>query len=186
MNLINLFVSGVLSENIVLTKFLGICPFMGTSNKTKDAIGMSLAVTIVTTLSSIITYLLYNYVLVPTNSVYLKTIMFIFVIACMVQILLIIIKNKFKKLYQSLGIYLPLITTNCAVLGITLLNVNSGYSFMQMLVYTLSSCLGFSIVLCIFSSIRENLSEDIPKSFKGYPIAFITAGIMALIFGRLI
>lgn len=186
MNLINIFISSLLTENIVLTKFLGICPFMGTSSKVKNAIGMSIAVTIVTMLSSIITYLIYNYILVPTNSEYLKVLMFIFVIACMVQILLIIIKNKHHKLYNALGIYLPLITTNCAVLGITLLNVNSNFTFVQMVVNTLGSCLGFGLVICLFSSIRENLSDDIPKCFKGYPIAFITAGIMALIFGRII
>ena len=186
MNLISLLISSILTENIILTKFLGICPFMGTSNNEKDAIGMSLAVTIVTVLSSIITYLIYNYILVTTNTVYLQTLMFIFVIACMVQIMLIIIKNKFRKLYNSLGIYLPLITTNCAVLGITLLNVNSDFTFIEMLIYSLGSCIGFFLVIYIFASIRENLSEDIPKCFKGYPIAFIIAGIMALIFGRIL
>lgn len=186
MNLISLLISSILTENIILTKFLGICPFMGTSNKEKDALGMSLAVSIVTVLSSIITYLIYNYVLIPTNTEYLQTLMFIFVIACMVQIMLIIIKNKFRKSYNSLGIYLPLITTNCAVLGITLLNVNSDFSFIQMLVYSIGSSLGFSLVIYIFSNIRENISDDIPGSFKGYPIAFIIAGIMALIFGRII
>lgn len=186
MNLISLLISSILTENIILTKFLGICPFMGTSNKEKDALGMSLAVSIVTVLSSIITYLIYNYVLIPTNTEYLQTLMFIFVIACMVQIILIIIKSKFRKLYNSLGIYLPLITTNCAVLGITLLNVNSDFSFIEMLVYSIGSSLGFSLVIYIFANIRENLSDDIPTCFKGYPIAFIIAGIMALIFGRVI
>lgn len=186
MNLISLLISSILTENIVLTKFLGICPFMGTSDKEKNAIGMSLAVTLITILSSIITYLIYNYVLIPTNCEYLQTIMFIFVIACMVQAMLIIMKNKFRKLYNSLGIYLPLITTNCAVLGITLLNVNSDFSFIQMLIYTIGSCIGFSLVIYIFSIIRENLSNDVPECFKGYPIAFVIAGIMALIFGRII
>lgn len=186
MNLISLLISSILTENIVLTKFLGICPFIGTSNREKDAIGMSLAVTIVAVLSSIITYLIYQFILIPTDTEYLQTLMFIFVIACMVQLILIIIKNKFTKLYNSLGIYLPLITTNCAVLGITILNVNSDFSFIEMLVYSIGSSLGFSLVIYIFSNIRENLSDNIPEIFKGYPIAFIIAGIMALIFGRII
>src|SRR5574344_1429977 len=121
MNLISLFLTGLLTENIVLTKFLGICPFVGIGNKEKNAIGMGLSVTTVVLLSSTITYLLYYYVLKPTDTIYLTTIMFILVIACMVQIISIILKKYFNNLYKALGIYLPLITTNCAVLGITLL-----------------------------------------------------------------
>lgn len=184
MNLISLFVTSILTENIVLTKFLGICPFMGTSNKEKSAIGMGLAVTAVVMLSSIITYLLYHLLLVPTDTVYLATIMFILVIASMVQICSLILKRYFPKLYQSLGIYLPLITTNCAVLGITLLNVNASYNFLEMIAYSLGSSLGFTFVIYVFSNIRERL-DNAPECFKGYPIAFIVAGIMALIFGRI-
>lgn len=184
MNLISLFISSFLTENIVLTKFLGICPFMGTSDKEKSAIGMGLSVTIVVTLSSIITYLLYHLVLKPNNTTYLMTIMFILIIACMVQIISIVIKKYYHNLYKSLGIYLPLITTNCAVLGITLLNINAEYSFIEMLVYSIGSSLGFTLVIYIFASIRENL-DDVPKCFKGYPIAFIIAAIMALIFSRI-
>jgi len=183
MNLISLFISSILTENIVLTKFLGLCPFMGTSSNEKDALGMGIAVTFIITLSSIVTYLIYYFILVPTNTIYLMTIMFILVIACMVQILTLIIKKYFKKLYSSLGIYLPLITTNCAVLGITLLNIHSDFSFLEMVIYSLGSSIGFCLVIYLFSTIRENLNAI--DSFKGYPIAFVTAGIMALIFSTI-
>lgn len=185
MNLISLFITSFLTENIVLTKFLGLCPFLGTSSKEKSALGMGISVTIVVLLSSIITYIIYHLILIPTNTTYLMTVMFILVIACMVQIISLIIKKKFHTLYNTLGIYLPLITTNCAVLGITLLNINSDFTFIQMLIYSIGSSLGFTFVIYLFASIRENLNDAIP-SFKGYPIAFITAGIMALIFGRII
>lgn len=185
MNLISLFITSFLTENIVLSKFLGICPFMGTSNKEKSALGMGISVTIVVLLSSIITYGIYYFILKPTNTVYLMTIMFIMVIASMVQIISLVLKRYFKNLYQSLGIYLPLITTNCAVLGITLLNINMGYNFIEMLVFSLGSSLGFTLVIYIFASIREHL-DGIPKCFQGYPIAFIIAGIMAIIFGRML
>lgn len=186
MNLINLFITSLLTENIVLTKFLGICPFVGTSKKEDTAFKMGLAVTIVVTLSSIITYLLYTYLLVPTDTTYLKTLMFILVIASLVQLLEMIIKRYSKNLYKAFGIYLPLITTNCAVLGITLLNINNGFNFIQMLVYSIGSSLGFTFVIYLFATIREYLNnKDIPDSFKGAPIAFITAGIMALVFGRI-
>lgn len=187
MNLISLFITSILTENIVLTKFLGICPFVGTSKKEETAFKMGLAVTIVVTLSSIITYLLYTYLLVPTDTTYLKTLMFILVIASLVQLLEIIIKRYSKNLYKAFGIYLPLITTNCAVLGITLLNINNGFNFCEMLVYSIGSSLGFTLVIYLFSTIREYLNnKDVPKAFKGAPIAFITAGIMALIFGRIV
>lgn len=187
MNLINLFITSLLTENIVLTKFLGICPFVGTSNKRKNAIGMGLSVMLVITLASIITYLIYYHILVPTKSTYLKTVMFILVIASLVQMLMIVMEKFFKKLYQALGLYLPLITTNCAVLGITLLNISSEYNFIEMLVYSIGSSLGFTLVIYLFSTIREYLeTRNIPKCFKGYPISFIVAGIMCIIFGRLV
>lgn len=187
MHLINLFVTSILTENIVLAKFLGICPFMGTSKKSRNALSMGIAVSIVVTLSSIITYGIYYGVLVPTKTTYLKTIMFILVISSLVQILMIVMKHYMKKIYKALGIYLPLITTNCAVLGITLLNISSEYNFAEMLIYSIGSSVGFTLVIYLFSTIREYLeTRDIPESFKGYPIAFITAGIMALVFSRLI
>lgn len=187
MNLINLFITSILTENIVLTKFLGICPFIGTSNKRKSAISMGFAVTLVITLSSIITYLLYYNLLVPTKTEYLKTMLFILVIASLVQLLEILLKKYSKKIYDMLGIYLPLITTNCAVLGIVLLNITNNYSFVEMLVYSVSSSLGFTFVIYLFSSMREKIdSSEVPTPFKGYPIALITAAIMALLFSRYI
>lgn len=186
MNLINLFITSILTENIVLTKFLGICPFMGTSKKTDTAFKMGLAVTIVVTLASIITYLLYNYVLVLNDATYLKTLMFILVIASLVQILEMLLKKYNKKLYKAFGIYLPLITTNCAVLGITLININNNFSFNEMLVYSIGSSIGFTLVIYLFSTIREYLNNgNVLKSFKGAPIALVTAGIMAMLFMRI-
>lgn len=185
MNLINLFVMSILTENIVLMKFLGICPFVGTSSKEKSAIGMGAAVTIVITLSSIITYLLYYYVLVPTDTAYLKTLAFVLVVACMVQMMEMLIQKINPKLYQSLGIYLPLITTNCAVLGVLLLNITNQYSFMETITFSVGSSLGFTLVIYVFSTIREALEKrNVPVCFKGYPIALVTASIMALLFSR--
>lgn len=187
MNLISLFITGLLTENIVLSKFLGICPFMGSSNKERTAFYMGSSVTIVVTLSSIITYLIYHYILIPTNTTYLRTLMFILIIAFMVQLIEIILKRFLPKVHKSLGIYLPLITTNCAVLGITLLNINNNFNFLEMLVYSISSSLGFTLVIYVFASIRERLEVcNVPKYFKGIPIALITAFIMSLLFGRYI
>lgn len=187
MNLISLFIVSILTENVVLTKFLGICPFIGNSNKEKNAVMMGISVTGVVTISSLLTYLLYHYVLVPTDTTYLKTIVFILVIASMVQITELIIRNNFKKLHESLGIYLPLITTNCAVLGTVLLNINNEFTLLETLIFSLGSGIGFTLVIYIFSTIRERLeTSNIPKPFKGTPIALITAAIMALIFSRYI
>ena len=172
---------------MVLSKFLGMCPFIGTSDKESNAYYMGISVTLVTTLSSVITYILYHYILVPTNSTYLINILFIFVIASMVQILEIILKHKFKKIHKNLGIYLPLITTNCAVLGIVLLNISNNFNFIEMLIYNISSSLGFTLILYIFSSIREYLeTKPIKENFKGVPIALITISIMALLFSRFV
>jgi electron transport complex protein RnfA len=178
-------VTSLLTQNIVLNKFLGICPFMGTSKSEKNALHMGLSVTFVITLSSVITYLLYNFVLVPTNTEYLKTIMFILVISSVVQILDIVLKKYFKNIHKTLGLYLPLITTNCAVLGITLLNITNEYNILEVLVYSIGSSLGFTLVIYVFSTIRERLEQtNIPESFKGTPIALITAFIMSLLFMR--
>lgn len=185
MNLLNLFLTSVIIENIILTKFLGICPFIGTSNKEKGALGMGISVVIVVTFSSIITYLIYYYILVPTDTEYLKTILFILVIASMVQGLEMIIKKTIPSLHHSLGIYLPLIATNCAILGVILLNINNSYNFLEMLTFTVGSGVGFTLLIYIFATIREKLEiSSIPKSFKGVPIALVTAAIMALVFGR--
>ena len=185
MNLISLALTGLLTSNVVLTKFLGICPFIGTSKNKKNALNMGLSVMIVVVLSSIITYLIYNYILVPTNTTYLKTIMFILVIASLVQTLELILKRYFKKIYSSLGLYLPLITTNCCVLGIVLLNIENGYNLVEMLVYSISASLGFILVIYVFASMRQRLEKcNVPKSFRGTPIALIIAAIMSILFMR--
>lgn len=185
MNLISLFITGLLTSNIVLTKFLGICPFMGTSKKTKNAVFMGLLVMFVTCLSSLITYFIYYKILVPTNTTYLKTITFILIIASIVQLLEIVLKAFVPKMHKTLGLYLPLITTNCAVLGVTLLNINNGYNFLEMLIYSISSSLGFTLAIYIFSTIREKLNKsEVSENFKGTPIALIVVAIMALIFSR--
>lgn len=187
MNLFTLFIKSLLTENIVLTKFLGICPFVGVSNREKKAMGMGLAVMVVVTLSSIITFLIYRYLLVKTNTEYLKTIIFILVIASFVQLIIIIIKRFFPKLNKALGLYLPLIATNCAVLGIVLLNIQSNYTFLETLVFSIGSSLGFWLVIYLFATIRERIEKaPIIKPFQGFPIALITAGIMAMIFARYI
>ena len=157
MNLISLFIAGLLTENVILTKFLGLCPLVGTTGKKTSAIGMGISVMFVIMCSSILTYLVHDFILIPTSTTYLTTIMFILIIACFVQIASFVIKSKFPKLDKLLGIYLPLITTNCAVLGITLLNVNSDFSFIEMLVYSFSSSLGFAFVLYLFSIILSPL-----------------------------
>lgn len=187
MNLISIFITAFLTENVVLTKFLGICPFVGTSNKEKKAIGMGISVSIVTILSSIISYLIYKFILVPTDTTYLSTIMFILIIASLVQITEIILKNKSMKLYNELGIYLPLITTNCAVLGTVLLGISNDYNLLEIIFFSAGSSLGFTLILYIFSTIRTRLETiNVPRSLKGYPIVLITISIIALIFSRYI
>ena len=185
MNLINLLITSIFSSNIVLSRFLGICPFMGSSKSVKNAINMGLSVIFVVTLSSILSYFIYYKILIPTNTTYLKTVMFVLVIACIVQAFELILKKTNKKLYNLLGIYLPLITTNCAVLGVVLLNINNNYNLLETIIFSLGSSIGFMLVISIFATIRERLSEiNVPKRFEGVPIAFITASILALIFTR--
>lgn len=187
MNLINIFIVAFLTENVVLTKFLGICPFVGTSSSEKKAIGMGLTVLIITTISSVISYLIYKFILLQTGTTYLMTIMFILIIASLVQITELILKNKLPKLYKSLGIYLPLVTTNCAVLGTVLLGISNDYNLLEIIAFSFGSSLGFTIILYIFSTIRNRLEQiKVPKSLKGYPIALITISLIALIFSRYI
>lgn len=187
MSLINIFIVGFLTENIVLTRFLGICSFLGTSNKRKNSFWMGMAVIFVTVLASIFSYLIYNYILVPYKATYLRTLMFILIIACLVKIVEIFIKKVSKTLYKNLGIYLPLITTNCAVLGTVLVVINNNYNFLETLVFSFASSLGYLVVIYVLSTIRERLNNsDVPESFKGYPIALIVATIMALLFARFI
>lgn len=185
MSLITLFFTSILVENIILTKFLGLCPFLGMSNKEEGALSMGIAITVVMTIASFITYLIYHYLLIPYDIEYLKVIVFILVIASIVQIIEILIRKFLPKVYDLFGIYLPLITTNCAILGVVLLNTTKDYNLLESLVFALGSSMGYMLVLYIFSNIRERIEDSpIPKAFKGIPIALITAGIIAIIFGR--
>ncbi len=178
-----LFISAILINNIVLTKFLGMCPIMGVSRKTSSALGMGAAVVFVIFGSSVFTYVLYYNVLVPMSLEYMDLITFILVIAAFVQFVEMVMKKFTPALYKALGIFLPLITTNCVVLYVTLVNITNGYSFMEMVVYSIAVPLGFTLVLYIFSTIRERLdSAPVPKAFEGNPIALIVMAIMAAIF----
>lgn len=178
-----LLLTGMIVKNVVLGQFLGMCSFLGISKKTKNAIGMGMTVLVVLTISSALSWVLYTFILVPLELTFLKTIAFIIVIASLVQLVEIILKKFSSMLYKSLGIFLPLITTNCAVLGIALLNIQNKYSFLETLFYSIGASLGFLIVLIIFSGIREKLElTNVPKAFKGLPIALITASIMSIAF----
>ena len=178
-----LFISAILINNIVLTKFLGMCPIMSVSRKTSSALGMGAAVVFVIFGSSVFTYVLYYNVLVPMSLEYMDLITFILVIAAFVQFVEMVMKKFTPALYKALGIFLPLITTNCVVLYVTLVNITNGYSFWEMVVYSIAVPLGFTLVLYIFSTIRERLdSAPVPKAFEGNPIALIVMAIMAAIF----
>lgn len=184
--LFTLFLGAAIINNIILTRFLGMCPFLGVSKKSDSALGMGAAVTFVIVVSSIVTYFLYHNVLVLLGLEYMDLITFILVIASFVQLVEMIIKKFSPSLYKSLGIFLPLITTNCAVLGVALDNIANGYTFVEMITYSVSVSVGFTLVLYIFSTIRERLDiADTPKSFVGNPIALIVAGLMALAFSGL-
>lgn len=183
MQLFLLFIASLLVNNMVLARFLGTCPFFGVSKKVETAIGMGLSVTFVMTVADIITWIIQYTVLDRFGLEYLQTIVFILVIAALVQFVEMVIEKTSPDLYQSLGIFLPLITTNCAILGAAIINIQSGYNFVQMLVFTVGSALGFALALVLFSGIRERIDlSDIPYYFRGMPIAFITAGILALAF----
>jgi len=178
-----ILVSTILVNNFVLVKFLGLCPFMGVSNKLETAMGMGLATTFVLTLSSICSYLANQYLLLPLDLEYLRTITFIVVIAVVVQVTEAIVHKTSPLLYQVLGIYLPLITTNCAVLGVALLNIQEAHGFLQSALYGFGAAIGFTLVLILFSSIRERIAvSDVPLPFKGNAIALITAGLMSVAF----
>jgi electron transport complex protein RnfA len=184
-NLLMIAFSAFIIENIILTQFLGICPFLGVSTKRSNALGMGLAVIFVMLISSTVTWLLYKYVLEAFSIEYMRTIVFILVIASLVQMVETFLKKVSPPLYKALGIYLPLITTNCAVLGVAILNISKEHNFVEMLVYTTFIGLGFLFVMYIFSMIREKLEmSPVPKSFKGAPIALIVAAILAIIFSR--
>ena len=179
-----ILISAVLVNNFVLVQFLGLCPFMGVSNKVETAMGMSLATTFVLTLSSVLAYLTWAYILVPFDLEYLRTISFILVIAVAVQFTKMFVKKASPLLYRVLGVFLPLITSNCAVLGVALLNVRqSDATFMSSLTYGLGAALGFSLVLILFAAMRERIAvADVPEAFRGPSIGLITAGLMSLAF----
>ena len=178
-----ILISTVLVNNFVLVKFLGLCPFMGVSKKTDQALGMGLATTFVLTLSSVLSYLIYNYLLQPFGLEYLQTIAFILAIAAVVGFTEMAIHKTSPALYQVLGIYLPLITTNCAVLGVALLNVGEKHDFISSAVYGFGAAVGFTLVMVLFASIRERVdAADVPTPFQGAPIALITAGLMSMAF----
>lgn len=181
--IITILISALFTENFVLVKFYGCCPFLGVSKKTDTALGMGMAVTFVMAIASMVTYLAYTYLLVPFNLEYLETILFILIIAGLVQFVELFIKKSMPPLYNALGIYLPLITTNCAVLSVTLLNIEKNYSFIFSLLYGVFAGLGFTLAIVLMAGIREQLDESlIPKAFRGFPTALITAGLMALAF----
>lgn len=180
--LVLLSLTTILANNYVLVKFLGICPFLGVSKKVDTAVGMSLAVTFVMTVASVVTFFVQK-LLVAANIEYIQTVAFILVIAVLVQVVEMAIQKFSPALYNALGIYLPLITTNCAVLGVALLNVQEEYDFIHTLVYSFSAGLSFMLAIVLFAGVRERLeSSDIPKALQGFPIALITAGLMALAF----
>ena len=188
-----IIISAIFVNNILLAQFLGVCPFLGVSNKLSTATGMSGAVCFVITLATVVTYLLNQYLLVPLGLTFLQTISFILVIAALVQMVEIILKKISPSLYQALGIFLPLITTNCAVLGVAITVVTKDFAFGgaaphmlnlgQATVYAFATSLGYGLAMCLFAGLREHLAGcDVPKAFKGLPIALITVGIMALAF----
>ncbi len=183
MNVLLIVVLAMLTENFVLSKFLGICPFLGVSKKLSTAIGMSMAVLFVMLVASVVTYIVQVYLLVPYDVGYLQTIAFILVIASTVQLTEMAVQKLSPTLYQGLGIYLPLITTNCAVLGLAVLNIQRSYSLLQVIFHSIGAAAGFAIALLLFAGLREKMETlEIPEVFKGPAIALITAGILSLAF----
>ena len=182
-SLLMIAIGSAFVNNVVLSQFLGLCPFLGVSKKIKTAAGMGGAVIFVITISSALASLIYNYILVPLDMIYLNTIVFILVIAALVQLVEMVLKKKSPALYKSLGVYLPLITTNCAVLGVAIINVQKEYGFIESVVNGFSTALGFTVAIVIMAGIRERIEyNDIPVTFKGMPIVLITAGLMSIAF----
>jgi len=176
-------IGAIFVNNILLAKFLGVCPFLGVSNKISTSVGMTGAVIFVMTIATIVTWLIYNYLLVPLDIKYLRTISFILVIAALVQMVEIILKKVSPSLYQALGVFLPLITTNCAVLGVALLVIDNDMNLMQSSVFAVANGVGFGLALIIFAGLREHLDlMNVPKGMKGIPAALVTAGILAMAF----
>ena len=181
--LLSIALGAILANNFIFAQFLGICSFMGVSKKVDTAVGMGIAVTFVMGLASAITWLVNEYILVKFDLMYMQTVAFILVIASLVQFIEMFLQKAMPALYTALGIYLPLITTNCAVLGVALLNIQSKYTFIESVTYGITGGLGFLLAIVLFASIRERLVfADYPKSWEGFPIALVTAGLMALAF----
>ena len=182
--LVSIALGAILIQNFIFSQFLGICPFMGVSKKMDTALGMGIAVTFVMGIASVFCWLVNTYLLVPLGLGYMQTVAYILVIASLVQFVEMFLKKSIPSLYQALGIYLPLITTNCAVLGVVLLNTQNNYNFLESVVYGITGGLGFMLAIVLFASVRErlDLTGDSPKSFEGFPIALISAGLLALAF----
>ena len=181
--LLAITLGAVLANNFIFSQFLGICPFLGVSKKVDTAVGMGIAVTFVMGLASAVCFLVDKFILVPLDLGYMQTVAFILVIASLVQFIEMFLQKSMPSLYTALGVYLPLITTNCAVLGVVLLNVQNNYNFISSVVYGITGGLGFLLAIVLFASIRERLVfAEYPKSFEGFPIALVTAGLMALAF----
>ena len=182
-NVFLIMFAAILTENFIFAKFYGICPFLGVSDKPSTALGMGMAVTFVMTMSSAATFAVYHYLLVPFGLEFLKTIAFILVIASLVQFIEMFLAKFIPSLYASLGIYLPLITTNCAVLGAAMLSIQEGHSFIESVIYGFSSAIGFTLALVIFAGVRERMAlAKPPKAFRGVPIALVAAGLIAMAF----
>jgi len=181
--IIGIIVAAILSQNFILVKFYGICPFMGVSKKIDTALGMGMAVTFVMALASFACWLVNEFLLIPLNLGYMQTVAFILVIASIVQVVEMFLKKMVPALYKALGVFLPLITTNCAVLGVVLVNVQEGYNFLISVINGAAGGLGFTLAIVLFASVRERVDKaECPECFKGYPIALITAGFLALAF----
>jgi len=184
MTMFFVLVGAILINNYVLVQFLGMCPFFGVSKKTETAVGMGISVIFVMTIASAITYTFYKFVLVPFNITYLLTVAFILIIASIVQFVEVFMKKMFKTLYTMLGVYLPLITTNCAIFGVTLINIKNEFTFIGSIVNSIGAGLGFTLAIVILASIREKYEADpdIPEIFRGFPLALFSAGLMSIAF----
>ena len=183
MSYIMIFIAAIFVNNIVLSQFLGICPFLGVSKKISTALGMGFAVMFVMTISSIVTHLVYYKMLIPFNLVYMQTVVFILVIASLVQMVEIILKKTSPALYQALGIFLPLITTNCAVLGVAILSIQKSYGLLSAVCFSLANAMGFTLAIVLFAGMRERLARSsVPEALQGAPIALITAGLLSMAF----
>ncbi|WP_320045694.1 electron transport complex subunit RsxA [uncultured Ilyobacter sp.] len=182
-NLFSIIVGAIFINNFIFAKFLGICPFMGVSKKVESSIGMGMAVAFVMTLASAVTWIVYKFLLVPYGLEYLQTIAFILIIASLVQFVEMAIQKTSPHLYKALGVFLPLITTNCAVLGVAILNIQEGFNFIETVVNGFAVAIGFTLALVLLAGIRERLEyADVPRPFQGVPIAFISAGLLAMAF----